>query len=208
MMDLLFDVNQCLVVVRKTAKHVARNKKKYWRKISTKDIEDQLEDVRVQEMTGGRRSDQPDHVLYHIDNERPLGSKSPSREEMESSSPILRSISKQRQKLDLNNLNTYKILQPHSSVPPPGIDSRQTKNPSSRSTKRLIESQKLAQTRSATTKKYQNAIKQRSEALQKTALDKADKSALDDPHVSQGYDLWNTSDEKKKKKFDHLLVLK
>ena len=40
------------IMVRKTAKHVARNKKKYWRKISTKDIEDQLEDVRVQEMTG------------------------------------------------------------------------------------------------------------------------------------------------------------
>jgi hypothetical protein len=39
-------------MVRKTAKHVPRNKKKYWRKISTKDIEDQLEDVRVQEMTG------------------------------------------------------------------------------------------------------------------------------------------------------------
>ena len=39
-------------MVRKTAKHVARNKKKYWRKISTQDIEDQLEDVRVQEMTG------------------------------------------------------------------------------------------------------------------------------------------------------------
>ena len=37
---------------RKVAKHVARNKKKYWRKISTKEIEDQLEDVRVQEMTG------------------------------------------------------------------------------------------------------------------------------------------------------------
>ncbi len=39
-------------MVRKTAKHVPRNQKKYWRKISTKDIEDQLEDVRVQEMTG------------------------------------------------------------------------------------------------------------------------------------------------------------
>jgi len=70
----------------------------------------------------GRRSDQPDHVLYHIDNEQPLGSKSPSREEIELSSPILRSIPKKRQKLDLNNLNTYKILQPHSSVPPPGVE--------------------------------------------------------------------------------------
>lgn len=37
---------------RKVAKNVARNKKKYWRKISTKDIEDNLEDLRVQEMTG------------------------------------------------------------------------------------------------------------------------------------------------------------
>jgi hypothetical protein len=186
-------------MVRKTAKHVARNKKKYWRKISTKDIEDQLEDVRVQEMTGGRRSDQPDHVLYHIDNERPLGSKSPSGEEIESSSPVLRSTSKQREKLDLNNLNTYKILQPHSSVPPPGVDSRQTKNPSSKSTKRLVESQKLTQTRQVATKKYQHAIKQRTKALEKNALDKAESSALDDPNVSQGYDLWNVHDEKKEK---------
>ena len=43
-------------MVRKTAKHVARNKKKYWRKISTQDIEDQLEDVRVQEITGYDRT--------------------------------------------------------------------------------------------------------------------------------------------------------
>jgi hypothetical protein len=40
------------IMVRKVAKHVPRNKKKYWRKISTKEIEDQLEDIRVQEMTG------------------------------------------------------------------------------------------------------------------------------------------------------------
>ncbi|CAF0928341.1 unnamed protein product [Rotaria sordida] len=187
-------------MVRKTAKHVARNKKKYWRKISTQDIEDHLEDVRVQEMTGGRRSDQPDHILYHIDNARPLGSQSPSTEEIESSSSIiLRSISKKRQPLDLNNLNTYKLLQPHSSVPPPSIDSRQPKDPSSKSTKRLLESQKLVETRRAAKKKYQNAIKQRSQALEKSALDKVEKLALDDPHVSQSYDLWNTKNEKKKK---------
>lgn len=70
----------------------------------------------------GRRSEQPDHVLYHIDNERPLGSTSPSAEDMESSPGIVRSIPRQRQKLDLNNLNTYKILQPHSSVPPPCVE--------------------------------------------------------------------------------------
>ncbi len=38
-------------MVRKTAKHVARNKKKCWRRISTKHIEGQLEDIRIQEMT-------------------------------------------------------------------------------------------------------------------------------------------------------------
>lgn len=42
---------------------------------------------------------------------------------MEVSSPILRSTTtKQRQPLDLNNLNSYKILQPHSSIPPPGTE--------------------------------------------------------------------------------------
>ncbi|UJR09151.1 hypothetical protein I4U23_013399 [Adineta vaga] len=184
---------------RKTAKHVPRNQKKYWRKISTKDIEDQLEDVRVQEMTGGVRSEQPDHVLYHIDTEHPLGSKSPSAEEMETSSSILRSIPKKRSKLDLNNLNTYKILQPHSSVQPPGTDSRQTRSLTSKSTKRLIESQKLADTRRSATKKYQTAVKQRSEALRKNALDEADKLEFHDPQVSQGYDLWNAQDEKKEK---------
>jgi hypothetical protein len=54
----------------------------------------------------GRRFDQRDDVLYHITNKHLLRSASPSREEMESSSPSLRSISKQRQKLDLNNLFT------------------------------------------------------------------------------------------------------
>ena len=39
-------------MVRKVAKHVARNKKKYWRKISTQEIEDHVADVRLQEMTG------------------------------------------------------------------------------------------------------------------------------------------------------------
>ena len=37
---------------RKVGKQVARNKKKYGRKISTKKIEDQWENIRVQEMTG------------------------------------------------------------------------------------------------------------------------------------------------------------
>ncbi|CAF3499714.1 unnamed protein product [Rotaria sp. Silwood1] len=193
------EITYIKIMVRKVAKHVARNKKKYWRKISTKDIEDQLEDVRVQEMTGGRRSEQPDHVLYHIDNERPLGSQSPSTEDMESSSIILRSIPKQRRSLDLNNLNSYKLLQPHSSVPPPSIDSRQPKDPSSKSTKRLIESQKIIETRQATKKKYQTALKQRSEAFKKNALDKVEKLELDDPHVSQSYDLWNTQNKKKQK---------
>ncbi len=70
----------------------------------------------------GRRSAQPDHVLYHIDNAHILGSKSLPREEMESSSPILRAIPEQCQKLGWNNLNTYKILQPRSGVPAPGVE--------------------------------------------------------------------------------------
>jgi hypothetical protein len=37
-------------MIRKTTKHVARNKKKYWRKFAAKHIEDQLEDVRVREI--------------------------------------------------------------------------------------------------------------------------------------------------------------
>ena len=78
--------------------------------------------------------------------------------------------------------------------------SRQAKTPSSKSTKRLVESQKLAQTRQAATKKYQHAVKQRTKALEKNALDKADRSALDDPNVSQPYDLWNHQDEKKSKR--------
>ncbi|CAF2259494.1 unnamed protein product [Rotaria magnacalcarata] len=184
-------------MVRKVAKHVARNKKKYWRQISTKDVEDGLEDIRVEEMTGGRRSEQPDHILYHIDNERPLGSTSPSADDMEVSPVVRRSVRKQREKLDLNNLNTYKILQPHSCVPPPCVDSREPKDPSSKSSKRLVETEKTVEMRRAAKKKYQNAAKQRSEAKQKTALEKADKLELVDPHVSQVYDLWGTQKEKK-----------
>lgn len=182
-------------MVRKTAKHVARNKKKYWRKISTQDIEDQLEDVRVQEMTGGIRSDQPDHVLYQIDNERPLG----SIDDMDTLSvPIIRSV-RTRDKLDLHNLNTYKILQPHSSVPVPGSDSRQLKDPVSKQTKRLAEAQTFADKRRQAKKKYQHAESQRSKATTKNALEKVENATLDDPHVSQAYDLWNAQDEKKAK---------
>ena len=79
------------------------------------------------------------------------------------------------------------------------FSSRQVKNPSSKSTKRLTESQKAAEQRRNTRKKYQNAIKQRSEALNKNALDRVEKLSLDDPHVSTDYDLWNTYDERKSK---------
>ena len=74
--------------------------------------------------------------------------------------------------------------------------SRQKRIPSSKSSKRLIESQKLAETRREATKKYQHAKTQRSKALEKTALTKAENVAFDDPQVSQGYDLWNAKDEK------------
>lgn len=53
--------------------------------------------------------------------------------------------------------------------------------------------------RRAAKKKYQNAAQQRSEALKKNALDKADKLELVDPHVSQSYDLWDTKPDKKRK---------
>lgn len=41
---------------------------------------------------------------------------------MESSPGIIRSIPTKRPPIDLKNLNTYKILQPHSSVLPPGVE--------------------------------------------------------------------------------------
>ena len=75
--------------------------------------------------------------------------------------------------------------------------SHQPKNPASKSTKRLIESQKLAETRQVATKKYQHATQQRGEALRRNAIQKAENAGVDDPHVSQGYDLWNHSDQKK-----------
>ena len=53
------------------------------------------------------------------------------------------------------------------------LSARPPKNPSSKSTKRLIESEKLVETRRVATKKYQHTVKQRSKALQKNTLDKA-----------------------------------
>lgn len=69
--------------------------------------------------------------------------------------------------------------------------------------KRLIESQKLTQTRQAATKKYQHATQQRAEALRTNAIQKADNAALDDPNVPQAYDLWNHSNAKKGKTKHH-----
>ena len=73
----------------------------------------------------------------------------------------------------------------------------QPKNPKSKAAKRLIETKTLAETRQAATKKYQHAVQQRSKAFKKTAIDKAEDAARDDPAVSAGYDLWNVRDEKK-----------
>lgn len=84
--------------------------------------------------------------------------------------------------------------------------SREPKNPASKSTKRLLESQKLVQTRRAATRKYQDATQQRAEALRKNALEKAENAGRDDPHVSQGYDLWNTTDAKKGKENERIPI--
>jgi hypothetical protein len=73
--------------------------------------------------SSGLRSEQPDHVLYQIDNELPLGSTSPSEHDSSMSTSVIRCIRKNRAPLNLNDLNTYKILQPHSSVPAVGIES-------------------------------------------------------------------------------------
>ena len=77
------------------------------------------------------------------------------------------------------------------------LSSRQKRSATSKAAKRLLESQDFAHTRRAATKKYQTAVRQRSEALKKNALGKADELELDDPHVSQAYDLWNIHDAKK-----------
>lgn len=63
--------------------------------------------------------------------------------------------------------------------------------------KRLIEAQNLTDKRRKATKKYQHAESQRSKAMAQNALAKVETAALDDPHVSQAYDLWNAQDEKK-----------
>jgi len=182
--------------VRKIAKHIARNTKKYWKKIPVDDIEDYLEDVRIQEITGGIRSAQPDSVLYHIDTDRPLGSDSVT--ELPLTIPITRST-KIRAPLDLNDLNNYKNLKPHSNVAPPSMDSHQPKDLTSKKTKRLNDKRKQAHTKKLGTKKYQDSQKQRLQALEKTTIDKVNTDSLDDPHSSIAYDLWNKKDEKKEK---------
>ncbi|CAF0957356.1 unnamed protein product [Didymodactylos carnosus] len=175
---------------RRVAKHVMRNKKKYWKKIPVDDIEDYLEDVRIQEITGGIRSEQPDQFLYHIDTERPLGS------DLIPQSTVIPSSTKRRA-LDLSNLNSYKLLKPHSNVAPPSKDSYQMKNPASKKTKRLVENLKLSNERKMRTKKYRQAQKQRLEASEEQALAKAEAIATDDPHVTTQYDIWEAKDLKK-----------
>ncbi|GAB1601402.1 ribosome biogenesis protein NOP53-like [Argonauta hians] len=47
--------------------HVAKNKKKAWRKTDIKDVEEYLEDVRHQERTGGLLAEKPDKNLFFVD---------------------------------------------------------------------------------------------------------------------------------------------
>ena len=77
------------------------------------------------------------------------------------------------------------------------FSSRAKKNAASKSTKRLIESQQIAEKRQAATKKYQHAVKQRSDADEKKVLDQIEKVTVEDRNVLPSYDLWNQQDAKK-----------
>ena len=79
------------------------------------------------------------------------------------------------------------------------ISSREKRDPTSKSTKRLAESHELAEKRRAKKKKYQQAKEQRAEAEEKNRLAKFDKLTVDDPTVETNYDLWNVKNEKKEK---------
>ncbi|XP_060570686.1 ribosome biogenesis protein NOP53-like [Ruditapes philippinarum] len=48
-------------------KHLSKNKKKSWRKVDTNDVEEFLEDERLQERTGGKVSEKSDASLFFVD---------------------------------------------------------------------------------------------------------------------------------------------
>ncbi|XP_053373636.1 ribosome biogenesis protein NOP53-like [Mercenaria mercenaria] len=48
-------------------KHLSKNKKKSWRKVDTNDVEEFLEDERLQERTGGKVSEKTDASLFFVD---------------------------------------------------------------------------------------------------------------------------------------------
>ncbi|XP_076315126.1 uncharacterized protein LOC143227581 [Tachypleus tridentatus] len=55
-------------VVRNRKARVNKNKKKSWRKhVDIKEVEDYLEEKRVDEKTGGPVSEKPDEALFYLD---------------------------------------------------------------------------------------------------------------------------------------------
>ncbi|KAL4237771.1 Glioma tumor suppressor candidate region protein 2 [Mactra antiquata] len=50
-------------------KRLSKNKKKSWRKVDTQELDDFLEDQRLQERTGGIIADKPDEALFFVDKE-------------------------------------------------------------------------------------------------------------------------------------------
>ncbi|XP_066511958.1 ribosome biogenesis protein NOP53-like [Hoplias malabaricus] len=91
----------------RTRKRVSKNKKKNWNKYSDiQDVEEFLDDVRLQEKAaGGVIADKPDSSLFFVDtrNEEVVSEPEPSGKRSKKSKPL---------RIDL-------ILQPDSHVPPP-----------------------------------------------------------------------------------------
>ncbi|KAL5008796.1 hypothetical protein ScPMuIL_014377 [Solemya velum] len=66
--------------IKRKNRKVGKNRKKGWRSIDITDIEEHLEDERLQERTGGLVEQKPDEKLYFVDKDTKSNKKDQSLE--------------------------------------------------------------------------------------------------------------------------------
>ncbi|CAH1773258.1 unnamed protein product [Owenia fusiformis] len=73
---------------RKAKKRLSKNKKKTWKKTDVQDVEDHLEDQRLQERTGGLLAEKTDEQLFFVDSTKPVEEPVPAKRSRRDPKPL------------------------------------------------------------------------------------------------------------------------
>ncbi|XP_074659285.1 ribosome biogenesis protein NOP53-like [Tubulanus polymorphus] len=148
---------------------VNKNKKKSWRKhIDINDVEDYLDDKRLQERTGGLVAEKPDEALFFVD----------SKKAVEKVLPV------KRKRKEIGKLRCWKNLEPDPNIKPVNSGKNVRKN----FEKRLSTKEKVAREKGIVSKKQ--LLVERNRKLSQRLRDRALKEKTKE--LCATYDLWES----------------